>query len=829
MSVTLDNSLVSLDASVVLDGEDVFVPAKNILNNMDIELTYSGDTFTAVREDGKSMEVTLGESEMKANGQAFEIKEPYLYEDAVLMVPFKALENAFGTTISNIDEENKKIDIKTNYTPPKYETSPIWWWANTKFTGYKDSVSYEINLPENSDIKVMYKLTGDTNVTYDKEEKLYYRAAPKPQYVDGKWRGAFSTSLSGKYYGVKIIADGKIYLKTNAVSTKDRNVHTYEEYIAIESDSLNLVPTYECVSYYYESNAEDVNVYYKKSSDTVWKKAYRPYKDENANVQQFRGSIVNLTSNCEYDVKIEELSDGEVIGEYTESFKTWNENPPIAKTIPLSQLYSGGSLLIRDIQGTPDGWIKIVGNDDTPILADGNIKDAVLFDDCQYVIFENVTVVGGSRNGINMTDTCNNIRIINCDISGWGRKGVFYPNEGLYKLDGDVPNYIATVRIHHADSVTVERCFIHDPKGGANFWDGEHYQNVHPNGPSGIYYRDSNAIVIRYNDFVGNDEHLFNDAIESCGNSDIGGGVGKNADIYGNFFANGADDGTELDGSQMNVRFFRNRVENFLCGVSTVSSTVGPSYIYENQISGLNESKSYSGGAIKAGGSGDSNFPGKLFVFNNTIDVPGYGITNVGGDYHIESRNNIIGAEKRESISFKGTVSEQDTIDYDILWRTTNIPSSITGKNIKYAKAEYMDKDSGDFRLTAQSPGKGKSQVLDNFGGGKDAGVYGNSDISFMPYRPIKATADKYRVLLNPGETTTVNVTFENPVSGFEVDKTGNWIFVSDAEVSDDGKTVTVEIGADADLCKNNVAYGGVMIRLENGYSIPIWVGMNLN
>ena len=125
MSVTLDNALVSLDTSVVLDGEDVFVPAKNILNNMDIELTYSGDTFTAVREDGKSMEVTLGESEMKANGQAFEIKEPYLYEDTVLMVPFKALENAFGTTISNIDEENKKIDIKTNYTHPEYETSSI--------------------------------------------------------------------------------------------------------------------------------------------------------------------------------------------------------------------------------------------------------------------------------------------------------------------------------------------------------------------------------------------------------------------------------------------------------------------------------------------------------------------------------------------------------------------------------------------------------------------------------------------------------------------------------------------------------------------------------
>ena len=56
---------------------------------MDIELTYSGDTFTAVREDGKSMEVTLGESEMKANGEAYTITEPYLYEDTVLMVLYE--------------------------------------------------------------------------------------------------------------------------------------------------------------------------------------------------------------------------------------------------------------------------------------------------------------------------------------------------------------------------------------------------------------------------------------------------------------------------------------------------------------------------------------------------------------------------------------------------------------------------------------------------------------------------------------------------------------------------------------------------------------------
>ncbi len=799
---------------------------------MDMELTYSGDKFTAMREDGAYMEVTLGESEMVANGETYTISKPYLYQDAVLMVSFDAIKNAFGSTITNVDTDNKKLDIKSNYTKPQYITSSWWWNWNTKFTAGHDSISYEINLPETADVKVLYKLTSDTYWNVDKEEMLYYRSAPAPKYENGKWKGAFSTSLSDKYYGVKIIADGKIYLKTQAAKTIKRDEHTYSDFVEAQTSGLNLVPTYECVSYYYESDADDVNVYYKKASDTEWENAYKPYKDINADSLQFRGSIVNLTSGTEYEVKIEELSaSGEVINEHSERFTTWSENPTIARTISLSEIYDGGSLLIQDVQGRPDGWIKIEGDDDTPVIADGNIHDAVLFDNCRYVIFENVTVIGGSRNGINMTDSCNNIRIINCDISGWGRKGLFYPYEGLYKIDGDIPNYTAAIRLHYADSVTVERCYIHDPKGSANLWDGEHYSSVHPNGPCGIYYLDSNALVIRYNDFVGNDEHLFNDAIESAGNSLIGGGVGKNADIYGNYFANGADDATELDGSQMNVRYFKNRIENFLCGVSTASNTVGPSYIYQNQISKLNESKSYSGGGIKAGGSGDGGFAGKMFIFNNTIDVYGYGITNVGGEYHIESRNNVIQAETREAISFKYTANDQDSIDYDMVYRTTNIPSTITGKHIKYAQPLYANEDGGDLRLVEGSIGTNMATTLPNFGEFNEVGAYGNKNISFMPHRPINAYADKYRVMLNENETTTVSVTFENPddIQGLKINKTGDWIIVNDLSINEEDLTVTVEIGTNATLCKNSECFGAVMIELANGYSIPVWVGMNLN
>lgn len=797
---------------------------------MGIELTYSGDTYTAVRDDGAKMAVALHSAEMTTKDNEYNISEPYLYNDTVLMIPLEAVKKAFGVK-AELDG-NGYVEFDDAYNAPEY--SEISLDMMTFTTGH-NSISYELNLPETADIKVMYKVTSPISSDCDAEESLYYHSAPTPIYKDGKWRGAFSTAFSNKWYGVKVIADGKVYLKERAATTKATNKYSYSDYVAAENDGLNLNPTYESLSYYYESNAYDCNVYFKEVGESEWKKAYKPYKDTNADVSQFRGSIVNLKSNTEYQVKAEELDEsGNVINSCEKTVVTQNENPPISQTINLSDIYNGGSLLITDLNGSEDGWIKIVGSDELPIVADGNIRDAVLFDNSSYIIFENVTVKGGAKNGINMTESCNNIRIVNCDISNWGRKGLFCENEGVYRIDGDTPNWDAAIRLLYVNSVTVERCYIHDPRGTTNFWDGDSYTSVHPCGMCGIYARDCDGTVIRYNDFVGNDEHMFNDAIESAGNGDIGGGIGKNADIYGNYFANGADDATELDGSQMNVRYFNNRIENFLCGVSTSANTVGASYIYGNQICNLKYFNVTFGGGIKAGGHGESPYAGKLYVFNNTIENYGYGLSGVGyggsSEYHIESRNNIYVSNGKRAVQFGNYGNENDSIDYDLIWRDTSIAEEVHGKHTVYAKPVYVDAKHGNMRLAANSTGKTMGISLDNFGGGSEVGVYGNSDISFMPQRPIKAVADKYRISLNDNETVTVSVIFENAddAENIKIDTTGAWIKLVDIETSNDGKTLSVQIGADSALCKNSECFGAVMFRTEDGCSIPIWVGKDM-
>jgi hypothetical protein len=90
--------------------------------------------------------------------------------------------------------------------------------------------------------------------------------------------------------------------------------------------------------------------------------------------------------------------------------------------------------------------------------------------------------------------------------------------------------------------------------------------------------------TIRYNDFIGGDVHRWNDVIECQGNGNPVGGLYRNAEVYGNTLALANDDGIELEGGEINTRFFGNRIENTLCGVSSGCCTRDPSYIFNNLV-----------------------------------------------------------------------------------------------------------------------------------------------------------------------------------------------------------------------------------------------------
>ncbi|MDR2626403.1 MAG: right-handed parallel beta-helix repeat-containing protein, partial [Dysgonamonadaceae bacterium] len=380
------------------------------------------------------------------------------------------------------------------------------------------------------------------------------------------------------------------------------------------ASEFTVKPTFEaCGLYLYYEEETECKIFYRKTAEKDWHSAYPPIYDREKS--EFRGSIVRLSENTDYTVKAEIYSaSGKKQETFTENFKTWNSHPPIGKTIHISAFKNkdNDSYDINKVEGKPGGWIKIVG--DQAVDALHTTRDyAIAVNRSRYLILEGITVAGGGKHGIFIDRSSSNIRIINCDISKWGRSSNIQNENGVYidknknKINND-----AGIRIERTGNIVVERCYIHDSRAKTNPWagiiqDGPHkgteYKSTHPEGPNGIHVTQATeGIVVRYNDVIGSQEHRYNDPIETAQNGYVDGGFNKDADIYGNVMAFGQDDGIELDGGQCNVRLFNNRIEQTFCGISVAPNRRGPSYIFNNLVWNLGNANGVESVAVKSGG-----------------------------------------------------------------------------------------------------------------------------------------------------------------------------------------------------------------------------------
>jgi len=195
------------------------------------------------------------------------------------------------------------------------------------------------------------------------------------------------------------------------------------------------------------------------------------------------------------------------------------------------------------------------------------------------------------------------------------------------------------------------------------------------------------------------------------------------------------------------------------------------------------------------------------------------------------TRNNIISSRLGNAafLSSANEVSERDDINYDLLNGTTGNVTGKIGENIIWGMPTYIDSSVGNYMLSDDSDGKGKAVEVENFvSNPSDIGVFSSEDICFMPYRPINAQADKYRVDLTGKASESVYITFSDVITteGFSLDKTGSFF---EADMYIDGNSVTVEIIPKQSGNIDSECFGAVMLRNDDGYSIPIWVGINLD
>lgn len=344
------------------------------------------------------------------------------------------------------------------------------------------------------------------------------------------------------------------------------------------------------------------------------------------------GPMVYLDAGTRYDVKIKVTTQQGDIAHLTQQFTTRADKPPIDpnKVYHLADFYKGGTLDLEalKIEGSADGWAKIVGDKDTVIEATEGNRHAISIGNNSYIYFENITVRGGRTHSI-YADQAHHIWINQCDIAEWGRepniikKGVAYEKEGAEPI-----NYDSAIYLRQSGVVTVENCHVHDPIPFSNDW-----RYGHPKGPNAFFAHANHPdpqykgqVVIRNNRFEGKPGHRFNDVIEGRKNSEPLGGFVRDAAIYNNTFAYGNDDAIEVDGGQYNVMVYNNDMSHTYTGVSVIPTRIGPSFVFNNYIHDLGDETGKQWAGIKMGGLLAGAY-GKSYLFHNLIEVNRNGFT----------------------------------------------------------------------------------------------------------------------------------------------------------------------------------------------------------
>ena len=693
---------------------------------------------------------------------------------------------------------------------------------------------------------------GGTNRVFDIEGTAPYREYTTPYYRSPAGTEYLKISISFP----KNNSGAKLYLD---------EVNLYQS----SNLPVRVVPTFQSLGVYVSREAQVANevahVYYRETGTTQWYEAYQPEFDDTRG--EYRSSIVGLLEGTEYEVQVVLEADGSKLDEAGTIVTTWDSTPPIAQTISVASLYTSGQLLIEDMHGEPDGWIKITGTGSNDI--DGGYADDVALKilNSSYLIFEGIEIEGGRRHAVQV-QMSDQIRIVDCEMSGWARQPNYTGGVYSYETLADknkgkkfAINKDAGVHLYESSRVTVERCYMHDPRTSANNWEG----SQHPAGPSAIYVQNVEGpstnimkgnFVVRYNDLIGSDDIRWNDVIEGENNNSAYGSFYRDSDIYGNMLAFANDDSTEMDGGQMNTRFFGNRIESCYVGLSLAPCIVGPSYVYQNLMFNQGDDRNSCFSIVKLGG-GTTYSKGKSFFFNNTIHGKGNGLTSVGfgsddnrSMFLGQTRNNIIHTTNPNS-KYNRTIRDAEQnpwndFDYDNLstqgWSSASkeYAAGQEANGILNDAPTFVDAAVGDFRLASGSSGIDDGIHLLNFadqylGNAPDQGAIEHGDSSMFPIRPVAISADKYFVELTGtagGSTTPVDVVLTTGalagLLGYEVrmNDTVDWLTMTPATgtlSANSTKTLTLSLQT-AGLSSGDKLEATILVKLENGFSVPITV-----
>ncbi|HXI00208.1 MAG TPA: T9SS type A sorting domain-containing protein [Sphingobacteriaceae bacterium] len=473
-------------------------------------------------------------------------------------------------------------------------------------------------------------------------------------------------------------------------------------------------------------------------------------------IEQYRGSLVNLTPNTQYEVKLTLDGTSQSVTLTGVQVKTLNENfvgaPASDWTVPTVN-YSTPLNIPPTASGTSTSYKVYDGNNKIMNLAKNHDNGITI--DADYIIIRNFIIQGARLNGILVKGLHKNIIIENCDISAWGIKD---NDESATSLFGEID--LAGIKVDNgwvgpgSGQIIIQRNKIHHPSWDTNNWNEDRLINTdnHPEGPVPIFFQNSKGNnIIRYNEIWSDQDHFFNDGIGGKRGATNSGNTGADTDIYGNYVSYCHDDGISIEGGVQNVRVWENFVENTYQGIANAPVSIGPLYMWRNVFGGgttvAGGGKAASNGVKMGESGGIEMMVGYQYIFNNTytqLNDTGWG--NLGSARLIRrttTRNNIlhtrsginqtIGVSKDGVDRGNGLTSSKNDFDYDLISNpeihadgTRSFPekegvASFESNGIKgtvpgYVSGTwYLSTKTANFKLLSTSAGHDGGEIINNF------------------------------------------------------------------------------------------------------------------
>ena len=551
----------------------------------------------------------------------------------------------------------------------------------------------------------------------------------------------------------------------------------------------------------------------------------------NAAEKAARGVVVDLEENTEYEIRLEYAFNGKK-GVVRKVFRTENSCVPVAETVTLTR---ENWRRIADAlkSGTQDGYIRYTAAPGTTLDATG--RDFGIHVKGRYMLFENLVIRNAEKDGIRL-EGADHIVIRNCDIAQYGRKGRWNKKKLGRFYEGDqLLNSDSGIWILASSRILIEKCYIHDTRGRANSW---FYS--HPAGPKAVSAKAASAVTLRYNDFIGSDRHRYNDVIECFENSSPTGGFYRDAEIYGNYLAIANDDGIELEGGGINSRFFRNRIEGTLCGVSTGCCVSGPIFVFENLVCAPGDEFDFNSTAFK---NGHRKFgTGTLRHFNNTgvgfqHGINAFSVSANRNYLKLVGLNNLLDAVESYCSPNGMFVKAKSELDYTLCtgeraqdYRQTALSRGQETHGI-IADPKFVDPATGNYRLKPDSPGTGTGKAITGFTPEDkvNRGAFPRSDSPDLPERPFSLRSSKAFLRLDCEKTTTATLTLTaDEKTDFVVRKNDDFDFFTvtpAAGTVEPGKPLTLTVKVDRkNLTQARLNRGAFLIRRGDGLSRPVGV-----